>query len=260
VPGALRLARRIPGMGADPRAIWIVRALRHGLRGALPHGPHRVLRHARGRGVGGDWLREETRALHDETHDRWTFKREEGPRWAAALLDVVGARAEALGAHDHFRREAELAGLELRHPLRDPELLETVLTIDPALSFDPDLDRPLARRAMAGALPDAVRLATRKPDFNPVLRQALAIDRDPVRALLGPDARVRAYVREDVLDARLGDPPDRLRDRDLLTLWRVAALESWLRLDGEREALERVCASRPAPDDAYASATVTVRS
>jgi asparagine synthase (glutamine-hydrolysing) len=261
LPGAVRLARSVPGMGADPRTVWVLRALRkYGVRGAVPHRPHAALRRARRRPVDGDWLRPEVRALYDATSDPWAFKREAGPRWAAWLLDVVGRRAEALGAHDHFRREAELSGVELRHPLRDAELLETVLTIDPALHFDAHLDRPLARRAMAGALPDAVRLRTRKPDFNPLLRQALAVDRDAVGAVLGAGARVRAYLRGDVLDACLTEPPDRLRDRDLVTLWRAAALECWLRLDGERDALERLAAACPAPDDIYVPSTATVGS
>jgi asparagine synthase (glutamine-hydrolysing) len=251
---AVALARRIPGMGDEPPVRWVRRALvAYGVRGALPPRLHDALRRARSRRDAGDWLRPELRRAHDECYDRWAFKRRRGPRWRESLVDLVVNVSDALGAHDHFRREAELSGLELRHPFRDPQLLDTALAIEPSLHFDPYHDRPVARRAMAGLLPDPVRLSERKPHFNAVLADALAIDAAPVRELLGdPRAEVRAYVRPAVLDDRLAAYPTRLAPRDLLTVWRAVGLECWLRvLAGQEEALRTLGAVRPAPADQY---------
>jgi asparagine synthase (glutamine-hydrolysing) len=239
---ALRLARRLPGMGEAPRARWIARALRrYGARGALPVALHVALRRRRGSpGPGAGWLQPRLERVHRETHDPWAWKREPGPRWRASLLHTVIDRSEALGAHEQFRLEAELCGVEFRHPFRDPALLEAVLRLDPALAFDPGLDRPLARAAMEGLLPDRVRLADRKPHFNPLLQAALGVrDATAVRALLGdPRAEVRAYLRADALDGRLAGDLGRLEGRALLELWQALTIECWLRLPGERERLE----------------------
>jgi hypothetical protein len=72
---------------------------------------------------------------------------------------------------DQARRDAELAGLRHARPLADDELVDLILP--PRLSFDPRFDRPLARRAMAGVVPDVVRLSDAKPHFNAVLEDAL---------------------------------------------------------------------------------------
>jgi asparagine synthase (glutamine-hydrolysing) len=239
---AVRLARALPGMGARPRARWIARALRrYGLRGALPPGAHAVLRRGRGSpGPGEGWLRDRLDALHRETYDPWAWKRAPGPRWRAALLFTLVDGSDALTAHDQLRLEAQLCGLEFRHPFRDPRLLEDVLRLDPRLAFDPHLDRPLARRAMAGLLPDEVRLSDRKPHFNPLLETALAgPDAAAVRELLGdPRAEVRAYLRPEALDERLARDPRSLAGGELLGLWRALALECWLLLAAQRARLE----------------------
>jgi asparagine synthase (glutamine-hydrolysing) len=253
VAGALSLARRIPGMGDDPEARWLARAMSYyGVRGALPPGLHAALRRWRATEVQGDWLRPELRRAHTETHDRWAFKRRPGPRWRSYLLQLLVDHSEALGAHDQFRRESALSGVELRHPFRDPELLDVVLSIDPALAFDPHLSRPVARRAMSELLPDSVRLASRKPNFNPVLSGALAVDGEAVTALLGdPRAEVRAYVRPDVLDAQLAGGLPNVQGRDLLTLWRLVNLELWLRFDDLRGLMEEIVRTAAPSDDRY---------
>jgi asparagine synthase (glutamine-hydrolysing) len=257
---AARLARSLPGMGARPRGgRWVARALRrYGLRGALPGGLHAALRRGRGSaGPGAGWLCERLERLHRDTHDPWAWKREPGPRWRASLLHTLVDGADALGVHDQLRREAQLGGVEFRHPFRDPLLVEAVLALDPRLAFDPHLDRPLARRAMAGLLPDEVRLRVRKPHFNPVLQAALAgPDAVAMRALLGdPRAEVRAYLRPEALAGWLACGPASLRGRELLALWRALALECWLRLPAERERLESIATARgPAAGRAGADA------
>jgi asparagine synthase (glutamine-hydrolysing) len=226
---ALHLASRLPGMGEHPRPRWLVRALaRYGVRGALPPRLHRRLRDARGRAtetVPG-WLRPAT-AKHLTGDDPWAWKATPGPRWRAGLVGAIVDGSEAMGAHEQLRREARLSGIAFRHPFRDPELLAAVLAIDPALMFDPRVDRPLARRAMAGIVPDAVRLSDRKPHFDRLLAEALAgPDRALATTLLGDDALVAEHVELAPLRAGLDpDAPPRAAAR----LWRVLTLECWLR-------------------------------
>jgi Asparagine synthase len=229
---ARALARRLPGMGPAPRRAWVARALRrYGARGAMPYGVHERLRARRDRPPPVAWLKPEVAATQRVTDDPWGWKRAPGPRWRAQLVDVVTRGGEALGAHDHFRREAALAGVTFRHPLRDPDLFETVLGLDPELMFDARLDRPLAREALAGLLPDEVRLGERKPYFNAVLEDALAgPDAAAAAALLANGAHVAAYVDLDLARAALARVRAReSRLRDAPDLWRVLTLEHWLR-------------------------------
>lgn len=237
VGSALALARRIPGMGPHPPPRLVGRALvRYGARGALPRSMHlalRAVRRRRGRDP-APLLRPWAARLHAAEEDAWSWKRLDGPRWWGSLVDSLVAAPEALGAALHFRREGALAGVELRHPLRDLELVEHVLRLPPAMAFDPVFDRPLIREAMGSALPDAARLNTSKPFFNEVLSGAFAVhDRQAIRTLLsGPRPEVTRWVRSEVLDSLL-DGSGKTLAPGSLELWSVAVMEAWLQAQGD---------------------------
>lgn len=235
----LTLARRLPGMGERPQSRWLLRALaKYGLRGALPHGPHQRLRRARGRPL-APWLSETAIAAHQARDDPWAWKGAGQPRWWRQLSWLLTDRADALGASDQFRREAALTGLTLRHPLRDPALIELVLGLAPELSFDARLDRPLARRALRGRLPTGVLASEEKPAFNSLLTVSLnSGDRPGLQALL------RNPHPELARNARAGGLPELLHGRPTLTwatdLWRLASLELWLDHQFRPERVHRV--------------------
>jgi asparagine synthase (glutamine-hydrolysing) len=233
LPAAVRTARRLPGMGERPRARWIGRALRsYGVRAGLPPALHERLRRARGAGAAGPaWLAEGTERLHRRGHDPWLWKRMAGPRWWAELAHALTAAGDAMGAPDQLRREGRMAGLELRHPLRDPELVDLVLSLPPELGFDPHLDRPLVRRALAGALPAETLRADRKPAFDSLLRGAFegADGRALSELLARPHPELARRVSAVAL-TRLRELPPRERPRGwTLDMWRLATLELWLR-------------------------------
>lgn len=71
---------------------------------------------------------------------------------------------------------------------RDLNLVEFVLGVPPAQSFDPELDRPLAREAMRAPLPHQSRPRAGKAYFDTLVRDAVTgVDASAVRALLtGP--------------------------------------------------------------------------
>jgi asparagine synthase (glutamine-hydrolysing) len=229
---ALRTARRLPGMGDAPRPRWLREALvKYGLRGALPYRLHQPLRRVRRRGRLPDWLAHEAADEHRAGDDPWGWKRESGPRWWSQIADSVTTAADALGAADQLRREAALSGLRFRHPLRDPELVELVLSLPPELAFDPHVDRPLARRAMAGALPPDLLDDDSKPVFNSLLTSALSgRDREALRSLLAsPHPELARRVRRTAVAALLDGPAGAARPQAwAVDLWRLASLEQWL--------------------------------
>ncbi|MCW3065028.1 MAG: Asparagine synthase, partial [Solirubrobacterales bacterium] len=191
------------------------------------------------------WLRPETaRALRD-TERPWDWKRADGPRWRAALRHTLIDGRDALGVHEYLRH---VASSRPGHPFLDEELVDLALGLDPVLAFEGPLDRPVLRRAIAGLIPDEVRLRPRKSYFDAFHARALRTDdRAALERLLGdPAAEVyafadRAAVARELL-APLGDPAARPAPGWSATLWRLAATECWLRAQADpafpRRALE----------------------
>jgi hypothetical protein len=211
-----------------------------GLKGAAPHVVHALTRRVRGAShYAPAWLTKESAALESWTRDPWAWKRVDAPLWWAERADELTAQRERLGAHDVLRRRNNAFGLEGAHPLLDDlDLVELVLALPPALSFDPSLDRPLLRASMEGALPESVRLRPRKSTFDALFVQTLdTTDRPHVtRLLTAPDAEVRSYVRADVVGERLlAAPLERRGGAWAWALWRLATAECWLRGQADPE-------------------------
>ena len=242
---AAELARRVPGVGDAPSGPVVRRLLReYAFKGALPPGVHAAARRLRPERYAPSWLTPEGARLAVETDPVWEWKRLEGPRWWAHLADAVTAQRERLGAHDFLRRKGALGGIEGGHPLlEDLDLVRLVLGLPPELSFDARLDRPLLRAAMAGLVPDAVRLRREKSYFNALFESCLdGVDAALVRSLLdASDAEVRAYTRPEVVRALLLEPPAERRPRGWgWALWRLVGTECWLRAERDPGFLDRV--------------------
>jgi asparagine synthase (glutamine-hydrolysing) len=245
VLSAVELARRLPGVGLAPSGQAVRRLLREfGLKGVLPLAVHRAarrLRHASR--YSAPWLTVESSRIAVESDPAWSWKGLDGPRWWAHRADEVTMQRERMGAHDFLRRKNALTGLVGGHPfLDDLDLIQLVLRLPPELSFDPELDRPLLRRAMAGLLPDVIRLRKEKSYFNALFETCLeGVDGPFVRTLLtSPDAEVRAYVRADVVRSLLLEPPTGRRPRGWgWAVWRLVGIECWLRAESDPEFLDR---------------------
>ena len=234
------LAQRLPPIPGASRKTIARRALREfGLRGALPHRAHALVRRAPRREPDWAplWLRPEAAAAYRESVDESAWKRADGPRWWAGLLDAVTTHRERAGVHEYLRRRNALAGVEGRHPLlQDADLIDLVLRLPPDLAFDPHYDRPLLRAAMT-RVPETIRRRSQKAYFTPLLLEAVdGHDALSLRGLLtADDAALREYVLPEVLRERLLDaPPVQRGEERAFVLWRLAVAELWLRRQSGR--------------------------
>jgi asparagine synthase (glutamine-hydrolysing) len=233
---ALRLARELPGAAYGPPRRELVQMVgRMGLAGALPHGVHRSLRQPYAHRQPPGWLLRQTRRDLLASEDPLAWKRLDGPRWWASAAHDMTRRIEEIGVFEHQRRQAAMVGLQARHPLFDLDLVELGLRQPPLATFDRHRTRPVLRAAMAGMLPDSVRLRPQKALFDSVIVDSLAgRDGEAVHQLLGdPAAELGHYldlrrVRGELLDS------DRQRREQpfqwMWQVWRLVSAECWLRL------------------------------
>jgi asparagine synthase (glutamine-hydrolysing) len=254
---ALRLARRLPDGGAPPATRTLLRFLwREEVRAALPRALHERLRARHGADLRDvAWLRPPAAQAVAAAADPGGWKRRDGPRWWAWAADLLAEGPEAIGLLDHLRLRARRCGLRARHPLLDVDLMELALRLPPAASFDRAHDRVAIRRALAGVLPDEVRLPERKARFNDLVADCLTgADHALVHNLLAdPRAEVGAWVDPAVLRARLLARP--LAEHPLhpfvgaQELWRLVTVELWLRSQADPQLPARLRereAARPA--------------
>ena len=177
------------------------------------------------------------------------LRRRDAPLWWRRLAESVIASPDALGLFDYYRRRGEAAGVAPRHPFLDLELIELVLRIPPELAFDPVFTRPLLREAMAGLVPDEVRLRRGKSYFDRLLRDAL-VERDlPLaRTLLAGAAEVQAYADPGRAVGLLRDGGEARHPRGSVgwtrDVWRLLTAECWLRMQSNRDVIERLVAPR----------------
>lgn len=263
---ALALAQRWPGWPSSPRSAVLARLRTFGVRGALPPAAHLTMRRRRpvasyapawlNPGLARQWLAGEESAF--------AWKRIEGPRWWAYLVHTITRGIGAATVYEQARRRAALAGLEARHPLADVDLVELMLRCPPEIAFDPRHNRPLLRAAMAGALPEAVRLRPRKSFFDVVFHAGLAgADLPALRALLHPGtAELGAYVDLVTIEREFlaGDPARHPRGLAhwALIAWRLATAELWLRSQRDAVLFDTLKPGLEPPRVGFASPTVPI--
>ena len=231
---ALRLARELPGAGERPPRREVARVLLGlGLAPALPPPPAPFARAAERRRLPA-WLAPgSARALLDsDEHSTW--RRLDGPRWWASAAYGLTRGVEETGVFEHQRLRGRLVGVEPRHPLFDLDLLELSLSLPAELSLDRHRNRPLLRAAVAGALPDSVRLRPAKAWFDSLIVDCLSgPDARAIRLLLTDrDSELAEHVEPAALRARLDCIPAAgvERFRWMFELWRLIAAECWLRV------------------------------
>lgn len=228
---AWSLTGRIPGMGADPDTRTRIRALRHfGLAPLIPDRVRRLRR--RDARTHSPWsLLEPTNAAAVAELGQPAREELDGPLWWRGLAEDLINGDEALDASSHLLREAVDGGVARRHPfMYDVELVRTVLSIPPALQFEPLRDRALLRDALAGRIPETVRTRHSKSFFTPLLLDALATEGEVLaRSLAAADAPVRDYVSAAALERLLAPAATGNATRHARQLWQVGIADTWLR-------------------------------
>jgi asparagine synthase (glutamine-hydrolysing) len=138
--------------------------------------------------------------------------------WEAHVFDSWGVRDA-------------LSGVTSLHPFYDSRVVQFALSLEESHRWADGQFRAIQRRAMAGRLPEAVRLRTTKAEFSHLFAEAfqlaggrdrfanlsIARERDWVRV----EDLVHRYVRLDE-EARSGRPV-----QDVWPLWMVLAVEAW---------------------------------
>ncbi len=214
--------------------LYILREL--GLKGAAPY---RLGQFVRGRrdpeSRAPEWLLPAFRKQFVELDDTWSWKLcASGPRWWRYLADTLVRLPHRDRRLDYLRHRAAAVGVVNESPLYDPDVIDYCLSLPPELAFDRDFTRPLAREAMRGIIPDAVRLQRQKAVFTPFCFDALTgadaagID----RLIMAPDAELAAYVDMPQIRRLWRDERPQSRKQSLLwgtLVWRIAAAEIWLR-------------------------------
>ena len=234
-----------PGPPANrAQKTWLLKEM--GVKGAAPYRVGQFIRARREpEVVGPDWLLPDRRKQQEQ--DRWTWKLgTSGPRWWRHLAyDLVESPHREVRL-DYLRHRAVAAGAVNESPLYDVDLIDYCLRMPPELHYRSSLDRPLAREAMRGIIPDSVRLQTSKANFSSFFSSAMTeADAPAIEQLLGArDAELRAYVDMEWVRKGLGPAVAAGYGgiRWLGDLWRLAAGECWLRLQADPSSVPEMLA------------------
>jgi asparagine synthetase B (glutamine-hydrolysing) len=230
--GVLALLRRMPDRSGRPTLALMSRTvLDFGLRPALPV---RMRRRGRRRQPVPEWLYPSAGAVLAEARDPLPWLQRTGvPRWWAYMAHLLTESREGSGLAEYTWQRGARFGLRAAGPLFDVDLAELMLRMPPLINWQ-RRNRPLARAAVAGLLPDDVRLARRKANLGPFYLDVIT-GPDSVfirELLLDRQARIREWVPGEVLERHAKRRPTR-SDPDWLiwgtVQWRMAILESWLR-------------------------------
>lgn len=235
--GVLRLLRRtVPYLrrrSSWPQALKLLRDF--GVRPGLARAGSFAGRLRAFQGESPAWLRPATQRVLEEVHDPWPWLTNGGdaPFWWAHHAYLLTDHFEGSGLGEHLWERAAPFGIRSAGPLFDIELVELVLQTPPEVMWQPR-DRPLARAAMRGRLPERVRANPFKANIGPFYLDLLT-GPDHVliqELLLDPGARVREFVDSRWLDHNVVRRPT--RDAPdwsmwMTVLWRLVMAECWMR-------------------------------
>lgn len=157
------------------------------------------------------------------------------------------------------RRLALAVGVDVRHPLLDPRVVDFAYSLPQEFRMRGGRRKYLFRRWASPVLPDSVTGAGDGPTFDPLVTRGLAGERERVESLLddGELAR-RGYVDPDDLESLVRtyyrNPPAEDDYRGVAPVsngrvWRLATTERWLRTAADAGAVTPTT-DGVGPDDA----------
>jgi hypothetical protein len=206
-----------------------------GLQPALPRRGRALVARASRKQRPPEWLNDRAAGALREVHEPWHWLQDEDvPRWWAYHENLLTDHVEGSALGEHIWQRGAPFGIRSGAPLFDVELVEFVLRIPPEVKWQRRIDRSLAREAVAGVLPDPVRLNRVKANIGPFYLDLVSGPDSAVarRLLLDPSARVREFADGDWIDRNVPRTPTRA-DSDWLmwttVVWRLTTAECWLR-------------------------------
>ena len=212
----------------------------------IPDGIFKGIRRMRGRELPPPaWLTADAQRAYSTSVDDDAWKQaSRGPIWWRYMSDLLIHHASGVRC-DYIRHRSALRGLESRPPLLDVDLATFALRLPPLLMMDPERDRPLARDAMRGVLPEKVRTRTVKSDLSAFYREITTRgDIDDVRRLLvDPGCEVYRYVDRDTIRGLAEHPPEATRLAQQVQvdgLHACAIVECWLRRQADPASTARL--------------------
>lgn len=130
-------------------------------------------------------------------------------------------------------RCAAAFSIEARHPFMDKRLIEFCLALPPEQKLHQGWSRIVMRRAMTNILPEQVQWRGGKTDMNPnFVRGLLTFEREILdEVIFRHPQSIARYVETKTLRevySRL-IAQTKVQIDDVMTVWRVATLASWLR-------------------------------
>lgn len=135
-------------------------------------------------------------------------------------------------AFEVLDRMAAASGVVSRYPFYDLQLVKFCLSLPSREKLADGLPRRVLREAMAGVMPERVRLRLDKYDFAPALAEALLRRRPQLCDLVRSDrGGISTYVDMDVANGALQRLLDKGRAVDggsLFAVWRTIMLALWL--------------------------------
>jgi asparagine synthase (glutamine-hydrolysing) len=138
--------------------------------------------------------------------------------WEAHVFDVMGL-------------SDALTGVTSLHPFYDSRVIQFALSLDESHRWADGQFRAIQRRAMAGRLPEAVRMRTTKADFGHLFVEAFRLAGGRDRFAHQSIARDRDWVRTEDLVHRYARLEEEVRAGrsapDIWPLWMVLAVEVW---------------------------------
>lgn len=148
-------------------------------------------------------------------------------------------------------------GIETRYPFWDRRLVEFCLALPSDQKLRHGWGRFVLREAMAGRLPEAVRLRATKTDFVPFLFGDMVRERKQLQSLLfSPSTGEKEYVNEtamrEIWRTFLQSDASTVSSRLLFVTWTVAVFRHWLQgrsaTGAEPERSQTEADNGPAPD------------
>jgi hypothetical protein len=125
--------------------------------------------------------------------------------------------------------------------------------VPPELAFDSRHSRPALREAVAGIVPDSVRLRPQKATFTDVIGECLAgPERDDVaRLVTGPDTEVRALLAPGAVEEVLAKLTDPRHPGYAGAMFRMVSAECWLRSQADPGFADRLLEQGDLPRGRY---------